>query len=40
MAHELFKADWVPAVLLNHWLQLALITMVMFYTGWPIHSTG
>ncbi|MFI1204404.1 heavy metal translocating P-type ATPase [Streptomyces sp. NPDC020883] len=40
MAHELFKADWVPAVLLNHWLQLALITPVMLYTGWPIHSTG
>ncbi|UJB43140.1 heavy metal translocating P-type ATPase [Streptomyces sp. A1-5] len=40
MAHELFKADWVPALLLNHWLQLALITPVMFYTGWPIHFTG
>ena len=40
MAHELFKADWVPALLLNHWLQLALITPVMFYTGAPIHRTG
>ncbi len=40
MAHELFGADWVPGRLLNHWLQLALITPVMFYTGWPIHSTG
>jgi Cu+-exporting ATPase len=40
MAHELFKADWVPGLLLNHWLQLALITPVMFYTGWPIHRTG
>ena len=39
MAHELFKA-WVPSVLLNHWVQLALITPVMFYTGWPIHRTG
>ena len=39
MAHEVFKA-WVPAVLLNHWVQLALITPVMFYTGWPIHRTG
>lgn len=38
MAHELFGADWVPALLLNHWLQLALITPVMVYTGWPIHS--
>jgi Cu+-exporting ATPase len=33
-------AHWVPAVLLNHWLQLALITPVMFYVGWPIHRTG
>jgi Cu+-exporting ATPase len=40
MAHEVFKVGWVPGVLLNHWLQLALITPVMFYTGWPIHRTG
>ncbi|MFI9152591.1 heavy metal translocating P-type ATPase [Streptomyces sp. NPDC053367] len=40
MAHELFGAEWVPGWLLNHWLQLALITPVMFYTGRPIHSTG
>ena len=40
MAHELFGADWVPALLLNHWVQLALITPVMFYTGWPIHRIG
>ncbi len=40
MAHEVFKAGWVPGVLLNHWLQLALITPVMFYTGWPVHRTG
>ncbi len=39
MAHEVFKA-WVPALLLNHWTQLALITPVMLYTGWPIHRTG
>jgi P-type Cu+ transporter len=39
MAHEVFGV-WVPAVLLNHWVQLALITPVMFYTGWPIHRTG
>ncbi|MBS4727907.1 heavy metal translocating P-type ATPase [Mycobacterium sp. SM1] len=31
---------WVPAVLLNHWLQLALITPVMVYVGWPIHRSG
>jgi Cu+-exporting ATPase len=40
MAHEVFGAAWVPGVLLNRWLQLALITPVMFYTGWPIHRTG
>ncbi len=39
MAHEVFGL-WVPAVLLNHWVQAALITPVMFYTGWPIHRTG
>jgi P-type Cu+ transporter len=27
-------------VLANHWLQLALIAPVMFYSGWPIHRTG
>ena len=31
---------WLPPILLNHWLQLALITPVMFYSGWPIHRTG
>ncbi|MCX5336710.1 heavy metal translocating P-type ATPase [Streptomyces sp. NBC_00140] len=40
MAHELFGADWVPGWMLNHWFQLALVTPVMFYTGWPIHVTG
>ncbi|WP_406723532.1 heavy metal translocating P-type ATPase [Streptomyces sp. GD-15H] len=40
MAHELFGADWVPGWMLNHWLQLALITPVMSYTGRPIHATG
>jgi P-type Cu+ transporter len=39
MGHEVFGV-WVPPVLLNHWVQLALITPVMFYTGWPIHRTG
>jgi P-type Cu+ transporter len=39
MANEVFKA-WAPALLLNHWMQLALITPVMFWTGWPIHRTG
>jgi P-type Cu+ transporter len=27
-------------ILANHWVQLALITPVMFYSGWPIHRTG
>jgi Cu+-exporting ATPase len=40
MAHELFDATWVPEVLLNRWAQLALITPVMVYTGWPIHRSG
>ncbi|MBB1254200.1 heavy metal translocating P-type ATPase [Streptomyces sp. OF3] len=40
MAHELFGADWVPDWVLDHWLQFALITPVMFYTGLPIHTTG
>jgi len=40
MAVDLFGASWVPDFLLNHWFQLALITPVMFYAGWPIHRTG
>ncbi len=40
MAKDLFGASWVPAFMLNPWFQLALITPVMFYSGWPIHRTG
>ncbi|MEU2110143.1 heavy metal translocating P-type ATPase [Streptomyces sp. NPDC019507] len=40
MAHELFGADWVPGWTLSHWVQLALVTPVMFSTGRPIHSIG
>ena len=40
MAAEVFSAAWVPEALMNHWFQLAMITPVMFYTGWPIHRTG
>jgi Cu+-exporting ATPase len=40
MASEIFEADWVPALLMNRWAQLALIAPVMAYTGWPIHRTG
>lgn len=34
------SASWLPSILLYPWLQLALITPVMVYTGWPIHRTG
>ena len=27
-------------ILANHWLELALITPVMFFIGWPIHRIG
>ena len=40
MATDLFRVTWVPPILMNHWLQLALIAPVMVYTGWPIHKTG
>ncbi len=40
MAHEVFRATWVPSLLLNRWWQLALITPVMTYVGWPVHRTG
>jgi Cu+-exporting ATPase len=40
MAAEVFGAGWVPSLLLDHWLQLALVTPVMLYAGWPIHRTG
>lgn len=40
MLHEFAGATWIPPVLLSPWVQLALITPVMLYTGWPIHRTG
>ena len=40
MFTEFFNVTWVPDLLMNPWLQLALITPVMGYTGWPIHKTG
>ncbi|MFI7061732.1 heavy metal translocating P-type ATPase [Kribbella sp. NPDC050124] len=40
MAGSLFNAGWVPGWLLDHWVQLVLITPVMLYTGWPIHRIG
>src|SRR2546428_2342566 len=40
VADGFLPLSWLPPFLLNHWLQLALITPVMFYSGWPIHRTG
>ncbi len=40
MTDGFLHATWLPPLLLNHWLQLGLITPVMFYSGWPIHKTG
>jgi Cu+-exporting ATPase len=40
MADGFLHATWVPPLLLNHWLQLALIAPVYFYCGWPIHRIG
>ncbi len=40
MAIDLFGATWVPDLLMERWLQLALISPVMLFTGWPIHRTG
>ncbi len=40
MAMEIFDAMWVPDVLMNTWVQLAMIAPVFVYTGWPIHRSG
>ena len=40
MADEFLMATWVPDVLLDRWVQLAMISPVMFWVGWPIHRTG
>src|SRR5262245_34328292 len=40
MLESLLGEDRVPGLLLEPWFQLALITPVMFYTGWPIHRIG
>jgi Cu+-exporting ATPase len=40
MADDFFSPSWLPSILVNHWFQLALITPVMLYAGWPIHRTG
>ena len=40
MASDVLGATWVPEILLDPWLQLALIAPVMLYAGWPIHRAG
>ncbi|HKE52335.1 MAG TPA: heavy metal translocating P-type ATPase, partial [Actinomycetes bacterium] len=40
MLESLLGEDRVPGLLLEPWSQLALVTPVMFYTGWPIHRIG
>ena len=40
MTESFLHLSWLPPILLNHWLHLALVTPVMFYSGWPIHRTG
>jgi Cu+-exporting ATPase len=39
MASEFFRIG-VPDILMNRWVQLALISVVFLYTGWPIHRIG
>jgi Cu+-exporting ATPase len=39
MASEFFDLR-VPDFLMNRWVQLALITPVFLYSGWPIHTIG
>jgi P-type Cu+ transporter len=40
MASEVFDASWVPGILTDHWVQLALIAPVFLYVGSPIHTIG
>ncbi len=40
MAREFFHPAWLPAILTNAWFALAMIALVMFWTGWPIHRSG
>jgi P-type Cu+ transporter len=40
MAVDFFDAAWAPGFLVDHWVQLALITPVFLYAGWPIHRAG
>ena len=40
MVGDFFDPAWMPGWLSNHWLELALISPVMWWAGWPIHRTG
>jgi Cu+-exporting ATPase len=40
MVTDLLSLPWIPEVLMERWVQLALATPVMFYAGWPIHTVG
>ena len=40
MGMEFLQLHWIPEFLMDPWFQLALITPVMLYTGWPIHTVG
>ena len=40
MVDGFIHPSWMPQILLNRWLQLALIAPVYLYSGWPIHRIG
>ena len=40
MVGDFLDPSWMPGILTNAWFQLALITPVMLYSGWPLHRTG
>jgi Cu+-exporting ATPase len=40
MGRDVFGVEWIPMLMLNRWLQLALIAPVIVWVGWPIHRTG
>ena len=40
MVGDVFDPSWMPAWLSNRWLELALISPVMWWAGLPIHRTG
>src|SRR5205085_6334073 len=40
MATDVFGATFIPGVLMNRWVQMALIAPVMFWVGWPVHRSG